>query len=59
MEPMMRAPLQWLLHGPLTGVVLWVGAALVLAALIALVALAVTMIARGMPAILRGWDVMR
>ena len=54
MEPMMSAPLQWLLHGPLTGVVLWIGAALVLAALVALVALAVTMIARGMPAILRG-----
>ena len=50
----MRSLLQSLFHGPLTGVFVWTGALLVVAAVAALLALAIVMIARGVAAVLRG-----
>ncbi len=49
----MQASLQWLFHGPLTTLFIWIGAGLVALAVIAALALAVALIARGIVAFLR------
>ena len=50
---MANALLHWLSHGPVTTVLIWIGAGLVALAVVAAIAVAVALIARGIVALLR------
>jgi hypothetical protein len=47
---------EWLLHGPWSGALMWVLAGLGLLVFLSLSAFAIALIARGIPAVLRGFD---